>query len=167
MQHLGQRRTKLKGNIGKLDTKLKFLLRMAYSTDTQDAVVETECGLVVAEKRAAVAELERLENACGSRDRATIERQLEVNPRELLPSLFGAGVAAERSRAALKHAFPSIVFLGKRDRFCSEFAIECAPGVLLAELSETSVIVEDVAALKFSVTGGSARPSKWIVRQIH
>lgn len=102
-----------------------------------------EC--VVADKRAAVAELAHLEDACASRDKATVHRQLEINPKARLPSLFASGIDAERARMALKHVFPSIVFLGKRDRFCSEFAIECAPGVLLAELSETRVIDPEVA----------------------
>lgn len=161
-----ERILKLKGNISKMESKLKFLLRMSSSADTQDAVVETECRLVVAEKRAAVAELERLEGACARRDKAAIELQLGVNPRTLLPSLFAGDVPPEQARAALRHVFPSIVFLGKRDKFCSEFAIECAPGVLLAELSETRVIDEEVAPLKFSVTGGSARPSRWVVKEL-
>jgi site-specific DNA recombinase len=161
-----ERILKLKGNISKVESKLKFLLRMLSSADTTDDVAETEYRLVLAEKRTAVAELERLQDACASRDKVSIERQLEVNPKVLLPSLFSADIEAERARMALKHVFPSIVFLGKRDKFCSEFAIECAPGVLLAELSETRVIDPEVARMKFSVTGGSARPSRWVVREL-
>lgn len=161
-----ERIVKLKATITKLEMRLKFLLRMSDSADTQDDVVEKECRLVVAEKRATVAELERLENACASRDKTTIERQLQVDPIALLPAMFGAYMKAEQARSALRRIFPSIVFLGKSEKFCSEFAIKCAPGVHLAEVSETRVIDEEVAQLKFSVTGGSARPSRWAVKEL-
>lgn len=160
-----ERILELKRNVSKREQKLKLLLRMLTAADTEDPAVEVEYRQVLADKRALAAELERLESAVTSTDKATIMRQLEVSPRHLLPSLFGTEVKPEQARAALRHVFPSITYLGKRSRFCSEFIIECAPGVALAELSETAVIDNGIVRLKYSVTAGAARPSRWLIEE--
>lgn len=156
---LGQR-------ISQKERKLKLLLRLLSSSETEDPTVEQEYRQVLADKRRLTAELAGLEAVWSNMDKAAIERQLEVNPRHLLPHLFSGEVPAEETRAALRRLFPKIVYLGKPTRFCSEFAVEFAPGVTLAEVSGTRVIDDGVVTLEFSVTGGPKRPSTWIVEEL-
>ena len=153
----------LKHKVGKRDKKLKLLLRMLTAADTEDPAVELEYRQVLANKRELAAELTRLEIIGMSIDRATIERQLEVNPRQLVPLLFRAEVKQERARTVLRHIFPSIIYLGKRSKFSSEFIVECAPGIALAEFSETAVVEGEAVRLKYSVTTGPSRPSRWLI----
>lgn len=160
-----QRILELKRNVGKGDQKLRLLLRLLTAADTEDPAVEAEYRHVLAEKRALAAELGRLESAVMGIDKRTIKLQLEVNPSELLPSLFGSQVQPERARAALRHVFPSIIYLGKRSRFCSEFIIECAPGIAVAEQSETSVVDGEIVRRKYSLTAGPSRPSRWSIEE--
>lgn len=160
-----QRILELKRNVGKGDQKLRLLLRLLTAADTEDPAVEAEYRHVLAEKRTLAAELGRLESAVMGIDQVTIKLQLEVNPSELLPSLFGTEVQPERARAALRHVFPSIIYLGKRSRFCSEFIIECAPGIAVAEQSETSVVDGEIVRRKYSLTAGPSRPSRWSIEE--
>lgn len=155
----------IKHKVIKRDKKLKLLLRMLTAADTEDPAVEQEYRQVLASKRELVAELTRLEIIGMNIDKATIERQLEVNPRQLLPSLFGPAVKPEQARAVLRHIFPSISYLGKRSKFSSDFIVECAPGIALAELSETAVVEGEVVRLKYSVTTGPSRPSRWLIEE--
>lgn len=156
----------LRQRISKREGKLKLLLRLLSSAETEDPAVEQEYQHVLNDKRHLFAELAGLEAVWSKMDKAVIEHQLEVNPREFLPHLFSEKVPAEKTRAALRRLFPKIVFLGKPSRFCSEFALEFAPGVTLAEFSETRVIDDGVVTLEYSVTGGAKRPSTWVVEEL-
>lgn len=156
----------LKQGIGKKEGKLKILLRLLSSTETEDATVEQEYRQVLNDKRRLTAELARLEATWSGMDKAAVEHQLQVDPRQLLPHLFSAEAPAEETRAALRRLFPKIVYLEKPSRFCTLFSVECAPGVTLAEVSGTRVIDDDVVTMKFSVTGGSKRPSTWLVEEL-
>ncbi len=156
----------LKQRISKREGKLKLLLRLLSSAETEDPAVEQEYQHVLNDKRRLSAELAGLEAVWSATDKAAIEQQLEVNPRELLPHLFSGEVPAEKTRAALRRLFPKIVFLGKPSRFCSKFALEFSPGVTLAEVSGTQVIDDGVVTLEYSVTGGPKRPSTWAVEEL-
>ena len=161
----GVRILELKRIVVKHENKLKMLLRMLTAADTEDPAVEAEYRQVLVKKRELAAELARLEVLERSVDKVTIERQLEVNPRGLTPRIFGPEVKPEQARAALRHIFPSILYLGKRSRFSSEFILEFAHGIALAELSDTAVVDGEITRLQFSVTGGPSRPSRWLIEK--
>lgn len=161
-----ERIAELKQRVIQRERKIKLLLRLLSSTETEDPAVEEEYRQVLAEKRRSETELQRLEAAWSATDTAAIEEQLKVNPRKLLPDLFSGAVVAEQVRAALRRLFPKIVYTGKSSRFCSRFVIEFAPGVSLAEGSGTQVIDDDVITLELTVTGGPKRPSVWVVEEV-
>ena len=161
-----ERIAELKQRISQRERKMKQLLRLLSSTETEDPAVEDEYRQVLAEKRRSETELQRLEAAWSATDTAAIEQQLQMNPRKLLPDLFAGIVAAEQVRAALRRLFPKILYLGKASRFCSRFVIEFAPGVSLAEVSGTRVVDDDVVTLELNVTGGPKRPSVWLVEEV-
>lgn len=150
----------------KKEKSLKTLLRLLSSSETEDPAAEIEYRQVLNDKHRLASELARLETAWSTTDIKAIERQLETNPRKLLPRLFSGEVPTEETRAALRRLFPKIIFGGKLSRFCSLFSIECAPGVTLAEVSGTHVIDNEVVNLEFCVTGGSKRPSTWLVEEM-
>ena len=161
-----ERIAELKRRINQRERKMKMLLRLLSSAETEDSAVEEEYKQVLVEKRSAETELERLEAVWSAMDTAAIEQQLQVNPKKLLPDLFSGTVAAEQVRAALRRLFPRILYMGKSSRFCSKFVIEFAPGVSLAEVSGTQVIDDDVLTLELTVTGGPKRPSVWVVEEV-
>lgn len=161
-----ERIAELKQRIIQRERKIKLLLRLLSSTETEDPAVEQEYRQVIAEKRRSETELQRLEAAWSATDTAAIEQQLKVNPRKLLPDLFSGTVAAEQVRAALRRLFPKIVYMGKSSRFCSRFVIEFALGVMLAEGSGTQVIDDDAVTLELTITGGPKRPSVWVVEEV-
>jgi DNA invertase Pin-like site-specific DNA recombinase len=152
--------------LGRKEAKVLVLVRLMSSQETDDPAVDQEYRLALAEKRRLVAELNGLETTLSKRDSAAIERQLEVDPRQLLPRLFSGEVPAEQLRAALRRLFPKIVRLGKPHKYCTEFSIEFAPGATVAEVSGTTVMESTVVTIRIRVTGGALRPSKWLVEEI-
>lgn len=156
----------LKLRIARCGRKLEHLVALMESPETDDPILDEAYKKGLAEKRRMAAELISLEAAWTNMDTEAIERQLEVNPRQLLPHLFSGEVTGAHTRAALQRLFPKIVYLGKPSKFCSEFAIEFAPGATLAEVSGTRVIDNGVVTLHLRVTGGPQRPSRWCVEEL-
>lgn len=152
--------------LAKIDGKVKLFARLLASSETDDPSLEQQYRQIVAEKRQLATELASLETAWSTMDTTAIERQLEVNPRHLLPHLFSGAVPAAETRAALRRLFPRIVFHGKPERFSSLFTVELAQGATVAEVSDTPVIDTEMMTKRFKVTGGAKRPSTWAVEEM-
>jgi site-specific DNA recombinase len=143
-----------------------FLIRLMSSSETADDAVEVEYKEVLAESRKLNEELKQAETRWSKMDASAIERQLEIDPLTLIPKLFSGEASTEKSRAALRRLFPKIVFLGKPIRFCSDFKIDIAPGVGLADWSKTKVMHDSETTFLYRATAGAKRPSIWKVEEI-
>ncbi|MFC7286463.1 recombinase family protein [Herminiimonas glaciei] len=156
----------LKEAVQQKERQASRLVRLLSSAETEDKVVEDEYKQVLAERRRLSEELAQAETLWSNTDAQSIERQLKIDPLILIPKLFSGDAPAEKVRAALRRLFPKIVLLGKPSHYCSEFKIDIAPGVALADWSKTNVMYDGTTTLYYRVTTGAKRPSIWQIEEI-
>jgi hypothetical protein len=61
----------------------------------------------------------------------------------------------------LKELFPRFVFLGRENRYVSNFEIEFAPGAAVAWLSHTAVLDTSRTVIRVRLEGSPVRPVTW------
>jgi hypothetical protein len=96
-------------------------------------------------------------------DQEVIERQLAVNPVDLLPSLFADILPAEHVRIVLQRLFPVVKLLDKPKNFTANYYLEISPGAAFAEVSKTNIVEDKKFCLYLTIVGGASRPTKWTV----
>jgi hypothetical protein len=73
-------------------------------------------------------ELGRLQAYAASLDVGNLERQLAVDPLDLIPALFGSNAAVEQMRAVLSRVFPKIVLSDRPQKFVSVWTVTTCGG---------------------------------------
>lgn len=157
---------KLRDAVQHKERQKTFLIRLMSSSETADGAVEVQYKEVLAESRKLIEELKQAETRWSKTDASAIERQLEIDPLTLIPQLFSDTVPAEKARAALRRLFTKIIFLGKPVRFASDFEIDIAPGVALADWTKTKVMHDCPSKLFYRATTGARRPTIWEIEEI-
>lgn len=102
----------------------------------------------------------------GAKDRAAIERQLEVDPMTLLAELLSGGAEVERLQAVIGRLCPRITLIGKPGRYVSLVEFEMVPGQAYAECSETTPITGEKVTLRIEVRCTAERPVRWQARRV-
>ena len=74
--------------------------------------------------------------------------------------------APERTSALLRRIFPLIVLRGKVNRYTSIFEVHVKPGALLAEASETSLLVDDREVIWVRLNNHSSKHAVWTAELI-
>ncbi|WP_233864661.1 recombinase family protein [Paraburkholderia adhaesiva] len=115
------------------------------------------------EKRRLVEELAQLEAYAGSLDRVSLEKQLAVNPLEIIPALFRPGTGVEQARAVLSRVFPTIMLSARPRRFVSVWNVEVCEGAVMSSLSGTSQVIASETKYIVCVETSAARPAPWHV----
>jgi site-specific DNA recombinase len=115
------------------------------------------------EKKRLADELAVLEADASSVDVESIEKQLAVDPREIISALFEEQVPAERLRALLSRIFPRIVLSGRPHKFTSVWTVSVCAGAVVACLSATKPVAECEKEYVIQVETGAKRPTPWHV----
>ncbi|PZR48605.1 recombinase family protein [Paraburkholderia fungorum] len=115
------------------------------------------------EKKRLADELARLEADASSVDAHSIEKQLAVDPRNIIPALFEENVPADRLRALLSRIFPGIVFSGRPKKFTSVWTVSVCAGAVVACLTATRPVAENEEEYVMHVETGAKRPTPWRV----
>ncbi len=155
--------TQQKEKFAQAERAVQRLARLIRDVDAEDAALEIEYREAVARKRQLQRDVDGLARGLASVDRTSIEKQVAIDPRTLLPQIFGAAAAPERTRAVLARVFPRIILLRKLRRFVVEYEIHCAPGTVPAELTGTLVLDTAVTVVRVRVSTGPRRPVEWAV----
>lgn len=153
----------LKREISLKERTISRYLALLGGAEVEDPILVKSYKDTASEKSRLVANLREAEAGLMEQDVDSIERQLAVNPVNLLPKLFDGGLPCERVRIVIHRLFPVIQQIGKTGNFISHFHIELVPGALLAELSNSKIIEEKGVVMKLSVIGGATRPTCWQV----
>lgn len=161
-----QRLAELNLAIMQKEKQVRYFVRLLSSSDTADPVVEQEFEAVIDEKRKLEAEQTRVESMVKNTSVADIQRQLSVNPVDLIPKLFKKGAQAEKTRAVLRRLFPVIATLDKTDKYTSTLLIKFAPGIAMAETSRTAVLDAEETEIRLKIRGGPMRPTQWAIEEI-
>ncbi|ARL23924.1 recombinase family protein [Burkholderia pseudomallei] len=115
------------------------------------------------EKKQLAEELARLESHVASLDRQTLEQQLAVDPRDIVPALFGSDASAEHVRALLPRIFRGIVLRDRPQRFVSVWTLSVCEGAVVACLSGTKPMIGKQVEYVVRVETGAKRPTPWRV----
>lgn len=107
-----------------------------------------------------------LEQRIHNVDKAAIRKQLELDPRDLVPAIWTTDLPPERVRAMLTRLFDEIVFESKPERFVAIVRVTVKPGSLVATLTGTAAMDAEVVTLRFKVSTGPKRPTVWNVELI-
>jgi len=137
------------------------LLRLARELPEDDGAMERELRAAALESKEAERKVKAIEEGVSRVDRVSIERQLAVDPRELLPRLLDEDAAVGKAQAVLQRLFPRIALVAKVDRYTRVFEITLAPGVAFAHATDTQTVVEDSVTMRVRVFAGPKRPVKW------
>ena len=105
----------------------------------------------------------RLKDGVARIDTKALEAQLSVvDPMKIVELLFSENVIpVERKRAILSRLFPRIVMLGKQATNETLFEIDMVPAVIMAELTETNVLINDVLRYQLVLKCSTKRPTVW------
>lgn len=96
--------------------------------------------------------------------RASIERQLAVDPRTLIVNLLDKRADVQPANAVLRRLFPRFVLMAKPARYQSAFELEAAVGVAYSESSNGPLVDDGRALLRVEVSSSAHRPVRWQVR---
>jgi DNA invertase Pin-like site-specific DNA recombinase len=139
------------------------LLRLARELPQDDGAMERELKAAALESRDAERKVKAVEEGLSKVDRVSIERQLGVDPRALLPRLLDENAPVGKVQAVLQRLFPRIALVAKLNRFTRVFEITLAPGVAFAHASDTPAVEEKTMTVRVSVFSGAKRPVRWHV----
>jgi DNA invertase Pin-like site-specific DNA recombinase len=139
------------------------LLRLARELPEDDVAMERELKAAALESRDAERKVRAVHENLSKVDRASIERQLVVDPRELLPRLLDDGAPVGKVQAVLQRLFPRIALVAKGDRRTRVYEISLAPGVAFANASDTPTVEEATVTVRVRVFSGAKGPTRWHV----
>ena len=115
-------------------------------------------------------QLAKLQAGAQVLDTATVEAQLQVDPREMLSKLFDADVPPHELRTILARLFPMVVFEGKEGRYISKFRVRFAPGMALSMASRTECLTEKEVEARFKLqyipSNQREKPGYWDVETL-
>jgi DNA invertase Pin-like site-specific DNA recombinase len=95
-----------------------------------------------------------------------IRKQLDIDLSQVVDAFLSDQNAPERTRTLLKRVFPSIVLMGKTNRYTAIFRVEVRPGAILAEASNTAELPGDNEVIWVRLkTSGSKSPT-WTVEAL-
>jgi site-specific DNA recombinase len=106
----------------------------------------------------------RLRDQLALIDTQALDAQLDVDPAKIVDLLFTETIVpVERKRAILSRLFPRITTHGKTDTRETLFEIDMVPGAILAELTQTGVLINDVVRYRVLLKCCRARQVVWQV----
>lgn len=115
------------------------------------------------QQRELAARLRRLQAEWAGFDKETLERQLTVDPRELLEPLLAAPNDVPHLNAVLRRLVPRFAFVGRERRYHAVFEIEFDMGSALAAATKSSALSRERIRYRVEVTGSPHRPIRWEV----
>ncbi|MFZ4539769.1 recombinase family protein [Propionivibrio sp.] len=110
----------------------------------------------------------RLKNGIALIDTKALEAQLSiVDPMKIVELLFSENIVpVEHKRAILSRLFPRIVMRGKMAANETLFEIDMVPAGILAELTQTGVLIDDVVRYQLVLKCSAKRPTVWQVEYL-
>lgn len=154
---LEARLTELEGNFQRLQ---RMLLDKRFKEDWV-----TDQFVAIAEERdAKKRQLEALKKRSAHVTAKAIALQSSVEPLPLIEKLLSGAPEPYKVRATLSRLIRRFEFVARPGKHLAVFDLECAPGVCVAELSDTEVVEEAPVRFRVEVSTTSARPVVWKVK---
>ena len=161
-----QRIEELKQKIERLKSSTTSLVQLFSQVVSGKDIIQQQILKGDIEQQQLAAELKTLQAGQARLDKATIEKQLGINPLDLLPGLFKEGLSVDKVRAALLRIFPRVVLLGRTRKYSADFLLEIDRGAGYAETSGTKSLDDRIITFRYRVDSGAKRPTEWVVNPI-
>lgn len=142
------------------------LTRLLGEIGDDDA--ELEAQYVAAREKVLMLEdrVQDIERSQSMLNHDVIAKQVGVDISVVVDAFLSNDVAPEKTRALLQRIFPSIVLLGKADRFTAIFEVKIKPGAILAEASDTAEVNAEAVVKYVRLRTSGAKYPTWSVDEI-
>ncbi|OOG22669.1 hypothetical protein B1C78_14680 [Thioalkalivibrio denitrificans] len=139
------------------------LLKAIRRQEGEDELLLNEYEEARREHQSLLRKLSELEKERVPVDMENVRRQLEVDPRDLIPRIWDSNRPVAEIRSLLARLFPEIVFEGKRSRHVADVRVSLSPGIMSALASNTEPMDGSLITLRFRLTSTARRPTVWTV----
>lgn len=100
-------------------------------------------------------------------NQSAIQKQLDVDLSSVIDLFLSDAEKPERTRVLLKRIFPSIVLLGKEDRYTALFEVHVKPAAIVAEATATNELIsEPDTIIKLRLRTSSSKFPVWSVEEL-
>lgn len=158
--------TELQDDVARLTRAAERLARAMRETDADDDVLGREYRAARGELITAKERLRSAARGMTTTEKQALERQVAVDPSKVLGELLKDAGKLERVQAVLRRLLPRIVIVARPRRFESVWEFALAPGVALAEATDTEVIEAGSVTVRIRIRCGAARPTRWEIERI-
>lgn len=156
----------LQEDVARLTRAAERLARAMRETDADDDVLGREYRAARGELITAKERLTAAARGMTMAQKRALEQQVAVDPSKVLGELLKDAGKLERVQAVLRRLLPRIVMVARPRRFESVWDFTFAPGVALAEATDTEVIESGSVTVRIRVRCGAARPTRWEIERI-
>lgn len=141
--------------------------RLLHEVDADDAIIEQQY-LAARENVLRLEEQVRtLSDGVQRMNQAAIDQQLNVDMTNVVEQFLSGSASPWKTRAILQRIFPSIVLVGKPERFAAIFEVKVSPGAIAAEASGTCEVVTDIRpTFHLLLRTSGARSPTWTIEQL-
>lgn len=146
--------------------RLARLARLLQEIDTDDQMLEGQYRKTRTDVLELKQKFDALETGMRELNGEAIRRQLDVDLGVVVDRFLADDVAPERTRALLNRIFPSLILRGKTDRYTAFFEVHVKPGAILAEASETPLMVDGREVMWVRLTTSGSKFPNWTVEQV-
>lgn len=153
----------LQSHVAELLRVKERILKMTRSLSIDPVMLERELVNVSEELKRAHGRLGQIENRRTKITALDIDAQCAVDPLPLLMEMLDGHPKPYQVRATLRRLVQRFAFVARPARNHAVFEIDFAPGVLVAEVSETPAVDEQQVRFRLEVRTGAARPVVWQV----
>lgn len=127
-----------KQELAKTERSQARLGRLLHEIADDDPVLEQQYIKAREDTLHFLQKVQDLEEGMRQIDAESIQKQLDIDLSTVVEAFLSDSETPGRTRALLNRVFPSIVLVGKTDRFTAIFKVEAKPGAILAEASGTA-----------------------------
>ncbi len=152
-----------RARLHKAEAARQRLARLLKDIDGDDSVLEREYFQVKEEALRLQHDVSDLEQRAELVNAEAMRRQLEIPLDTVVDAFLSDDHAPERTRVVLNRVFPSIVLRAKTGRYEVVFEIHALPGALLAEASDTALLVDGHEVLWVRLRTSGSRYPDWSV----
>lgn len=156
----------VKLDLSKAERSQVRLARLLQEIDTDDPMLEGQYRKTRTDVLELRQKFEALETGMRELNGEAIRRQLDVDLDVVVDRFLLEAVAPERTRALLNRIFPSLILRGKTDRYTAFFEVHVKPGAILAEASETPLMVDGREVMWVRLTTSGSKFPNWTVEQV-
>ena len=141
--------------------------RLLHEVDCDDGVLEQQYLAARENVLRLEAQVRTLTEGVQRLNQEAIAQQLTVDLSRVVDQFLSDSESPARTRTVLQRVFPSIVLVGKPERFAAIFEVTASPGAIVAAASGTAEVATDIST-KFRLllrTSGARNPT-WSVEQL-